>query len=123
MYSVLCDFCPVVYLVLQAKEDNELVQSILDALHHHRVQHGVAIASSLAALVVPSISSAFEQADHGLKPKVKRSLSQRYTLRRSPRPSPKNSPHLSSRSVTDKLDLEVPKHVKKSRKRHVLHLH
>ena len=131
VYSVLCSpiltfvlLCP---FVLQAKEDNELVQSILDALHHHRVQHGVAIASTLAALVVPSISSAFEQADHGLKPKVKRSLSQRYTLRRSPRPSPrpspKNSPHLPSRSVADKLDLEVPRHVKKSRKRRVLHLH
>lgn len=111
------------HLVLQAKEDEAVVQSILEALHHHRVQHGVAIASSLAALVVPSISSAFEKADHNLKPKVKRSASLRYALRRSPRPSPMNSPRLPSRSLTDKLDLEVPKHVRKSRKRRVLHLH
>lgn len=113
------------HCVLQAKEDEEVVQSILEALHHHRVQHGVAIASTLAALVVPSISGAFEKADHNLKPKikVKRSASLRYALRRSPRPSPMNSPRLPSRSLTDKLDLEVPKHVKKSRKRQVLHLH
>lgn len=112
---------PLISLVLQARVDDELVQSILDSLHHHRIQHGVAIVSTFASLIVPDVASAFEQADRDLKPKIKRSTS----LRLSPRPTPTHSPSQTPRSLspTQRLDLEVPKHVKKSKKRHVLHLH
>ena len=114
---------PLISLVLQARVDDELVQSILDSLHHHRIQHGVAIVSTFASLIVPDVASAFEQADRDLKPKIKRSTSLR--LRLSPRPTPTHSPSQTPRSLspTQRLDLEVPKHVKKSKKRHVLHPH